>query len=118
MVGKNIPKKEGFTGKKMSTSDLYMKDGKPAGDIQAVGPSGKGPSGQGGGPRVGGYDMGIHNGYANGVPNAGKQDISATVMSPAHKANVTKSVLDTKEDGTWGGVIAPQDMAANNKIGV
>ncbi len=116
--GTGMPKKEGFTGKKVKTSDLYMKNGVPCGDIEAIGPRGKGPSGAGAGPSVGGYNMGVHNSFDNGIPNAGKESILSQTMTPAHKENKSKGVLDTKEDPTWGGIIRPTDMSANNKIGV
>lgn len=114
-VSKNMPKKttQATTGKKMKTGDLYMKDGVPCGDMEATG-----PINFSGGPKVGGTDMGVHNSYDNGIPNAGREDISAEVMSPAHKANVTDSVLNTKEDKTWGGIIAPLDMGVHNTFGV
>lgn len=117
-VGKDIPMKEGFTGKKMKTSDLYMKDGVPCGDMEATGPSGKGPSGAGSGPKVGGTDMGVHNKFANGIPNEGRESILAEVMTPEHKTNKKDSVLDTEEDVSWGGKIAPQEWAADHKFGV
>jgi len=116
-TGKNIPEKK-VDMKKKKTSDLYMKDGVPCGDIEATGTRGKGPTGNGSGPKVGGYPMGASNAFAKGVPNAGREDITAEVMKPEHKANVKDSVLNTKEDPKWGGVIKPTDMGVHNTIGV
>lgn len=113
-----MPARKNTDFSKMKTDTLYMKNGVPCGDMEAVGPRGKGPSGAGGGPTVGGTPMGIHNSFENGIPDAGRENITAEVIAPEHKANVAKSVLDTKEDSEWGGVIAPQEMGANNKFGV
>ncbi len=113
-----MPSRKNDMQQKNKTSDLYMKDGKPCGDIEATGTSGTGPSGAGSGPKVGGYPMGVHHKFDNGVPDAGREDISAEVIKPEHKANVKPSVLNTKEDANWGGVIAPQDMGAHNTFGV
>lgn len=116
--GKVIPKKKGFTGKKEKTSDLYMEGGIPCGDMEGIGPRGKGPSGAGAGPKVGGAPMGIHHSFANGIPNEGRENISAEYMKPEHKANVKDSVLDTEEDSEWGGKITPQDFGVHHTFGV
>lgn len=115
---KSIPKKEGFTGKKQKTGDLYMSGGIPCGDMEATGQRGKGPGGMGGGPKVGGTPMGVHNKYSNGIPNEGRESILAEEMRPAHKSNVKSSVLNTKENSTWGGIIAPQGMGVHHTNGV
>lgn len=110
-----MPTRKNTDFSKQKTNDLYRKDGQVCGDLQATGTKGKT---SGSGPSVGGYPMGVHNTFANGVPDEGRENITAEVMSPTHKANVTDSVLNTKEDKTWGGVIAPQNMASNTKIGI
>ncbi len=115
-VSKDMPKKPGFTGKKVKTNDLYMEAGKPCGDI---GGSQYEPSNIGKGNTVGGNtSFGIHHAFENGIPNAGREDISAEVMKPVHNANVKESVLSTEEDATWGGKIAPQEYGVHNTIGV
>lgn len=103
---------------KNTTSDLYMKNGIPCGDIEATGPSGAVPSGAGSGPKVGGYPMGVHNAFQNGIPDEGRENITAEVIKPEHKANVKASVLDTIEDPTWGGKITPSNMGVHNTFGV
>lgn len=113
-----MAKTKNYDMSKMKTSDLYMKDGVPCGDIMATGARGKGPSGAGSGPDVGGHPMGVSNSFAKDQPNAGRYGITAEVMTPAHKANVKDSVLDTKEDSKWGGIITPMAMAAENHFGI
>ncbi len=113
-----MPTRKNTDYSKQKTSDLYMKDGKPCGDIEASGPSGKGPSGAGSGPKVGGYPMGVHNSFENGIPDEGRENITAEVVSPDHKANIKPSVLSTKEDPTWGGVITPENMGVHNTFGI
>lgn len=116
--GTGMPARKNTDFSKQKTSDLYMKDGIPCGDIMATGPRGSGPSGAGSGPKVGGTPMGVHHNFANGIPDEGRENISAEVMKPEHKENKKASVLDTKENPTWGGVIAPQNMGVHNTIGV
>jgi len=117
-ISKSMPKKtsQGTTGKKQKTSDLYLKDGIPCGDM---GDDTYDAANIGKGNSVGAdASFGIHNSFANGIPNIGMEGITAEVLTPAHKSNVDKKVLNTKEDSTWGGVISPTDMSANNKFGV
>jgi hypothetical protein len=100
------------------TSDLYMKDGKPCGDMEAVGPSGKGPSGQGGGPKVGGMPMGVHHTFGNGIPGKGMDGITAVEMASTNGTPVKQSVLSTEENPTWGGKITPENKGVHNTFGV
>lgn len=115
-VGKDISNKmsQGTKATKMKTGDVYMKDGYPCGDMEAV----SAPGGFGGGPEVGGYAMPSKNKFPNGIPNEGRESILAEPMTPVHAANKKDSVLSTKEDPTWGGIITPQDMGVHNTFGI
>lgn len=99
--------------KNKKTNDIYLKGGVVCGDMEGTGEPGK-VAGSG---EVGGEPMGIHNGFAKGIPNEGKESIMAETMLPAHKANIAKSVLSTKEDKSWGGVITPSDMGIHHTFG-
>lgn len=107
-------KEKKFDSKKISTKDVYMKDGIPCGDVE-----GKGERGYvaGSGTVGGASGFAANNKFSNTDPDIGKQDISAVTMASTNKTNVKDSVLNTKENPTWGGIITPQSMPANNKIG-
>lgn len=115
-AGKDIPLYEhDLTREKDVTIDLYMKDGTPCGDI---GDDDYEAADIGKGNKVGGTSFGIHHKFENGIPNEGREDISAEKMLPVHKSNVKESVLETKEDSEWGGKIAPQNFGVHNTFGI
>lgn len=97
------------------TIDLYMKDGTPCGDI---GDDTYEAADIGKGNVVGGTKMGIHHGFETGIPNAGRQDITAETLLPEHEENIAESALKTIEDPTWGGKISPENMAIHNTFGI
>ena len=121
--GKEMPKKPGFTGaRENSNLELYLKDGYPCGD---VGDEQDDNYDSGKGNVVGGDTrFGIHHAFENGVPNAGREDISADVMLPAHKANINmgvfKSLGDDESDihAADASKIAPEYMGIHNTFGI
>jgi hypothetical protein len=121
-VGKDIPLKKHDMTRQKSNLELYMENGMPCGDIGADG--GDFGSDMGKGNVVGGEPMGIHNKFANGIPNEGREDISAERMLPEHKANVDKSVFDsigddeTDDKAADASEIEPVNMGVHNTFGI
>jgi hypothetical protein len=121
-AGREIPLYEhDMTREKDVTIDLYMKDGYPCGD---VGDDEYEAADIGKGNVVGGSkEFGIHHKFENGIPNEGREDISAEVMKPVHKANVKESVLsnigdEAPEWSAGASKISPAEMGVHNTFGV
>lgn len=120
-VGTDIPLyRHDMKREKDVTIDLYMKDGYPCGDI---GDDTYEASDIGKGNIVGGDYMGVHHAFKNGVPNAGREDITAEVLLPEHEENIDEKVLsnigdDSEEHEAHASKISPENMGVHNTFGI